>query len=56
MQDPYGSESNPGKIALDHADYTAFTRQHELNHTDRRDYTDHTDHTDREDVCPVLSR
>ena len=27
--------SNPGKHVLDHADYTAPIRQHELNHTDQ---------------------
>ena len=32
----------PGKPALDHADYSAPTRQHGLDHTD------HTDHTDQE--------
>ena len=32
------------KLVLDHADYTAPTRQHELSHTD------HTDHTDQEYV------
>ena len=30
------------RATVEHADYTAPTRQHEL------DYTDHTDHTDRE--------
>ena len=31
---------------LDHADHTAATRQHELDHTD------HTDHTDQDYICP----
>ena len=31
----------PRKDALDHADFTAPTQQHELDHTD------HTDHTDQ---------
>ena len=35
------------------ADYTAPTRQHELDHTDHTDRTDHTDHTDQE--CKYLS-
>ena len=38
------------KYALDHAGYTAPTRQHELNRTD------HTDHTDQESNCrPCLA-
>ena len=36
----------PKNPALDHADYTALTRQHELDHTD------HTDHTDQDYICP----
>ena len=32
----------PREYVLDHPDYTALARQHEL------DYTDHTDHTDQE--------
>ena len=32
--------------ALDRADYTAPTRQHELYHTDHTDHTDNTDHAD----------
>ena len=39
--------SNPGQHALDDADYTAPTRQHELDHTD---HTDHTGHTDQESI------
>ena len=34
----------PRKHELDHADYTAPTRQHELDHTDHTAHTDHTDH------------
>ena len=30
---------------LDHADYPARTRQHELDPTDHTYHTDHTDHT-----------
>ena len=43
------------KRVLDHAEYTAPTRKHELyrtdhtDHTDRTDRTDRTDHTDRTD-------
>ena len=38
---------------LDHADYTARTRQHELDHTD---HTYHTDHTDQEYIyLPCLA-
>ena len=37
----------PKKPVLDHADDTAPTRQHELDHTD------HTDHTDQEYICPA---
>ena len=33
----------PTKLVLDRADYTALTRQHELDHTDRTDPIDHTD-------------
>ena len=33
-----------------YADYTARTRQHELDHTD------HTDHADQEYICPEQSR
>ena len=55
----------PRKHALDHAGYTAPTRQHELDHTDHTDHTDqyisslkdqdqqarinHADHTDHTD-------
>ena len=35
--------SNPGNV-VDHAGYTASTRQHELDHIDHTDHTDHTDH------------
>ena len=38
--------SNPGNMRyIDHADCTATTRQHEVDHTD------HTDHTDQESLC-----
>ena len=37
----------PRKRALDHAGYTAATRQHGLGHTD---------HTDQESICPEISR
>ena len=37
----------PRKHVPDHADYTAPTRQREL---------DHTDHTDEESICPERSR
>ena len=40
----------PRKHVLDHAGYTASTRQHELDHTD------HTDHTDQEPICPEISK
>ena len=43
----------PRRYVLDHADYTAPTRQHEL---DRTDHTDHIDHTDQESICPERSR
>ena len=36
-------------MVLDHAGYTAPTRQHELDHAD---HTDHTDHTDQEYIYP----
>ena len=39
----------PRKEVLDHAEYTAPARQHELDHTD------HTDHTDEEYICPEIS-
>ena len=35
---------------IDHADCTALTRQHELDHTD------HTDHTDQESICSEICR
>ena len=35
---------------LNHADYTAPTRQHEVDHTD---HTDHTDHLS--EVCILMS-
>ena len=38
------AQTQPRKPVLDHAGYTAPTRQHELNHTD------HTDHTDQESI------
>ena len=41
----------PRKHALDRADYTALTRQHELDHTD---HTYHTDHTDQECIYLLL--
>ena len=37
-------------LFVDHAHYTAPTRQHDLDHTD------HTDHTDQEYTCPERSR
>ena len=41
-------------LLIDHAGYTAPTRQHELYHTD---HTDHTNHTDQEYIClPGRSR
>ena len=44
----------PRNLRLDHADYTAPTRPHELDPTD---HTDHTDHTDQEYlICPERSR
>ena len=42
---------HPRKRALDHADYTSPTRQHEPDHTDHTDHADHTDHTDQEHIC-----
>ena len=41
----------PTKLVLDRADYTALTRQHELDHTD---HTYHTDHTDQECIYLLL--
>ena len=41
------AQMQPRKHALDDADYTAPTRQHELDHTD------HTDYTDQQSVCPA---
>ena len=49
----------PRKHVLDHAGYTAPTRQHELDHTDHTDHTNHTDHTDHTDqdyICPERYR
>ena len=43
----------PRKRVFDYADYTAPTRQHELDHTD---HTDHTGHTDEEYVYRERSR
>ena len=40
----YTVQIQPMKHVLDHAEYTAPTRQHELDHTD------HTDHTDQESI------
>ena len=37
-------------LTVGHTEYTAPTRQHELDHTD------HTDHTDQESICPDRSR
>ena len=34
------------KLVVNHADYTAPARQHELHHTDHKHHTVHTDHTD----------
>ena len=45
-------QTQPKRRVLDRADYTAPTRQHDLNHTDHADHTDHTDHTDQEFICP----
>ena len=39
--------------AVDHADYTAPTRQHDPGHAD---HTDHTDHTDQGYISPERSR
>ena len=44
MQDRHSTD--PTQEVLDHADCTASTRQHELDHTD------HTDHTDQESISP----
>ena len=33
-------------LYVDHADFTAPNRQHELDHTDHTDHTDNTDNTD----------
>ena len=49
----YVVQIQPRKHVPDHADYTAPTRQHELNHTDYIDHTDHIDHTDQESICPA---
>ena len=38
------AQIQPRKVVLDHAGYTAPTRQHEL---------DHTDHTDQESFCAL---
>ena len=43
----------PRTHVLDHADYTAPTRQHEPEHTDHTDHTDHTNHTDQKYICPA---
>ena len=40
-------KTQSGEHVLNHADYTAPTRNHELDHTD------HTDHTDQDCVCPA---
>ena len=40
----------PRKRVLDHAGYTAPTRQHKLDHTD------HTDHTDLKDMSALPGR
>ena len=48
VQDRHSTD--PTQEVLDHADCTASTRQHELDHTD------HTDHTDQESICPERSR
>ena len=51
MQGLYSTDPiQPREPVLDHADYTASTRQHEVDYTD---YTDHTDHTDQESICPA---
>ena len=36
--------------SVGHADYSAPTRKHELDHTDHTHHTDHTDHTDQEPI------
>ena len=43
------------KHALDHAGYTAPTRQHVLDHTDHTDHTDRTDHTDHREQESTVS-
>ena len=45
--------SKHATVVLDHADYTALARQHELDHTDNTDYADNTD---QESICPERSR
>ena len=37
----YIVQIQPRKHELDHADYTAPSRQHDLDHTDHTDHTDH---------------
>ena len=38
---------------VDHADDTAPTRQHEVDHTDHTDHADHADHTGSRIDLPV---
>ena len=48
MQDLHSTDPiQPREPVLNHAHYTAPTRQHELDHTD------HTDHTDQDSICPA---
>ena len=46
MQDLLIVQIQPRKHGLDHADYTAPTRQHVPDDTDHTDRTDHTDPID----------
>ena len=49
MQDLKSTDPTQEKMCcVDDADYTAPTRQHELDHTD------HTDHTDQESTVSAL--
>ena len=49
MHDLYSTEPTQETCGRSYADYTAPTRQHELDHTDHTHHTDHTDHTDHVD-------
>ena len=46
------AQLQPRKHILNHAGYTAPTRQHELDH---KAHTDHTYHTDHTDYLPCLA-